>query len=170
MVRVEEVGSHKKCPQFFRRAYLDTNPLLFGNPWYTWSWKFEHECLLNYIFVFISSYSKPDAKSWNQSLADNHWRVEGVLSVFHIALKVAVIAQKAADSCRGSLQTALTLRADISEPCRHRLEPRIASSCLYEKRFLQSMAAWRGSRLQKAALHDRDLYLQQLQGSCRWEG
>ena len=37
--------------------------------------------------------------------------------------------QKAADSCRGSPQRALALRADICEPCRHRLELRIASSC-----------------------------------------
>ena len=43
--------------------------------------------------------------------------------------------QKAADSCRGSPQTALALRADICEPCRHRLEPRTASSCFCEKRF-----------------------------------
>ena len=44
--------------------------------------------------------------------------------------------QKAADSCRGSPQTALALRADICEPCRHRLEPRIASSCFCDPRQL----------------------------------
>ena len=43
--------------------------------------------------------------------------------------------QKAANSCGGSPQTALALRADICEPCRHWLEPRTASSCFCEKRF-----------------------------------
>ena len=110
--------------------------------------------------MFICSYPR----SWNQSLADKHWRVGRVFSAVHIAVKVAVGVQKAADSCRGSPQTALALRADICEPCRHRLELRIESSCFCEKRFLRSTAAWRGSRLQKAAPHNRDLYLQHLQG------
>ena len=75
-------------------------------------------------------------KSWNQSLTDKHWRVGRVFSTVHIALKVAVGVQKAANSCGGSPQTALALRADICEPCRHRLEPRIASSCFCNPRQL----------------------------------
>ena len=95
----------------------------FGNPWYNWSWKIEHQSLLNYTFVYICN---PEAGCW---LADKHWRVGRVFSGVHIAVKVAVGVQKAADSCRGSPQTALALRTDICEPCRHRLELRIASSC-----------------------------------------
>ena len=68
----------------------------FGNPWYTWSW--EHQSLLNYTFVFICRYPKPNAKSWNQSLADKHWRVGRAFSAVQIALKVAVGG--CAESCR----------------------------------------------------------------------
>ena len=96
-------------------------------------------------------------KSWNQSLTDKHWRVGRVFSTVHIALKVAVGVQKAANSCGGSPQTALALRADICEPCRHRLELRIASSCsaihgsLAGKPFAKSCAAQPWPRLATAA-------------------
>ena len=111
----------------------------FGNPWYTSSC--EHQSLLNYTFVFICRYPKPDAKPWNKLLVDKHRRVGRVFSDVHIALAVGV--QKAADSWRGSPQTALARRADICKPCRHRLEPRIASSCLCNPRqpFAKSCAA-----------------------------